>query len=108
METEKNSKDVGLKHLGFVRIAAIHVLVSVSNLYDYAKQNSGPLKSAVEKVEGAVTAVVTPVYHKFKDVPDTLLVFLDHKVTYPNFIISSMFFISPRDFVCVDYRVFSF
>ncbi|CAE5963259.1 unnamed protein product [Arabidopsis arenosa] len=81
METEKkNIKEVGLKHLGFVRIAAIQILASVSNLYDYAKQNSGPLKSAVEKVEGAVTTVVTPVYQKFKDVPDSLLVFLDHKV----------------------------
>uniref|UniRef100_A0A1J3J1K5 REF/SRPP-like protein n=1 Tax=Noccaea caerulescens TaxID=107243 RepID=A0A1J3J1K5_NOCCA len=80
METEKNSKEVGLKHLGFVRIAAIHALVCVSSLYEYAKQNSGPLKPAVGKVEGAVTAVVTPVYNKLKDVPDTLLVFLDHKV----------------------------
>ncbi|ESQ28574.1 hypothetical protein EUTSA_v10019076mg [Eutrema salsugineum] len=80
METETSSKELGLKHLGFVRIAAIHVLVSFTSLYDYAKQNSGPLKSAVGKVEGAVTAVVTPVYNKFKDVPDTLLVFLDHKV----------------------------
>ncbi|EOA33441.1 hypothetical protein CARUB_v10020865mg [Capsella rubella] len=81
METEKkNSKNLGLKHLGFVRVAAIQLLASVSNLYDYAKQNSGSLKSAVEKVEGAVTTVVTPVYHKFKDVPDSLLLFLDHKV----------------------------
>jgi len=80
METEKNNKEVGLKHLGFVRIAAIHALVCVSSLYEYAKQNSGPLKPAVGKVEGAVTAVVTPVFNKLKDVPDTLLVFLDHKV----------------------------
>ncbi|XP_010415310.1 PREDICTED: REF/SRPP-like protein At1g67360 [Camelina sativa] len=81
METEKkNSKNLSLKHLGFVRVAAIQILASVSNLYDYAKQNSGSLKSAVEKVEGAVTTVVTPVYHKLKDVPDSLLVFLDHKV----------------------------
>ena len=81
METEKkNSKELGLKHLGFVRVAAIHVLVSLSSLYDYAKQNSGPLKPAVGKVEGAVTTVVTPVYNKLKDVPDTLLLFLDHKV----------------------------
>ncbi|XP_009127549.1 REF/SRPP-like protein At1g67360 [Brassica rapa] len=81
METEKkNSKELGLNHLGFVRVAAIQVLVSLSNLYDYAKQNSGPLKPAVGKVEGAVTTVVTPVFNKFKDVPDTLLLFLDHKV----------------------------
>jgi len=39
METEKkNSKEVALKHLGFVRIAAIHALVCVSNLYEFAKK----------------------------------------------------------------------
>ncbi|KAL0731181.1 hypothetical protein Bca4012_027275 [Brassica carinata] len=80
METEKNSKELGLNHLGFVRVAAIQVLVSLSNLYDYAKQNSGPLKPAVGKVEGAVTTVVTPVFNKFKDVPDAFLLFLDHKI----------------------------
>ena len=97
METEKkNSKELGLKHLGFVRVAAIHVLVSLSSLYDYAKQNSGPLKPAVGKVEGAVTTVVTPVFNKFKDVPDTLLLFLDHKVN-PSFKSSSMFLIGRSD-----------
>ncbi|CAK7336174.1 unnamed protein product [Dovyalis caffra] len=80
MEVENNKKDLELKHLRFVRIAAIQVLVCVSNLYDYAKRNSGPLRSAVGTVDGTVTAVVGPVYEKFKGVPDHLLVFLDHKV----------------------------
>ncbi|KAG2312715.1 hypothetical protein Bca52824_024272 [Brassica carinata] len=31
-------------------------------------KNSGPLKPAVGKVEGAVTTVVTPVFNKFKDI----------------------------------------
>jgi len=44
------------------------------------QKNSGPLKPAVGKVESAVAAVVSPVVNKLKDVPDTLLVFLDHKV----------------------------
>lgn len=78
METE--SKRIELKHLGFVRIAAIHVLGVVFNLYDYAKRNSGPLRSAVGTVEGAVTAVVGPVYEKFRGIPDDLLVFFDKKV----------------------------
>ncbi|KAL9406931.1 hypothetical protein Peur_003903 [Populus x canadensis] len=81
MEVENSKrKDLDLKHLGFVRIAAIQVVVCVSNLYDYAKRNSGPLRSAVGTVEGTVNAVVGPVYEKFKGVPDHLLVFLDHKV----------------------------
>ncbi|KAJ9169335.1 hypothetical protein P3X46_017539 [Hevea brasiliensis] len=78
MEMEKKNPE--LKHLVFVRIAAIQVLVYVSNLYDYAKQNSGPLRSTVGTVESAVTTVVSPVYRKFKDLPDDLLVFLDNKV----------------------------
>ncbi|KAK9001672.1 hypothetical protein V6N11_083450 [Hibiscus sabdariffa] len=69
-----------LKHLEFVRLAAIRTLVYVSHLYEYAKQNSGPLRSTVGAVEGAVTTAVSPVYRRFKDVPDHLLGFLDKKV----------------------------
>ncbi|MBA0556487.1 hypothetical protein Golob_026584 [Gossypium lobatum] len=77
---EFENKNLGLKHLNFVRVATIHALVCVSNLYDYSKQNSGPLRSAVDAVESAVTTAVCPVYGKFKDVPDHFLGFLDDKV----------------------------
>ncbi|EEF47471.1 REF/SRPP-like protein At1g67360 [Ricinus communis] len=80
METEKKMNSKELKHLGFVRMVAVQTLVCVSNLYDYAKQNSGPLRSTVGTVETAVTTVVGPVYQKFKDLPDHLLVFVDNKV----------------------------
>ncbi|XP_073140805.1 REF/SRPP-like protein At1g67360 [Henckelia pumila] len=79
VESER-STDVQLKHLGFVRIVAIKTVVVLSNVYGYAKRNSGPLKSAVGTVENAVTAVVTPVYERFKGVPVDLLVFADEKV----------------------------
>ena len=69
-----------LKHLGFMRFAAIQALICVSNLYDYAKRNSGPLRLTVGAVEDAVTTVISPVYQKFQGVPDHLLVFLDKKV----------------------------
>ncbi|XP_031252949.1 REF/SRPP-like protein At1g67360 [Pistacia vera] len=78
METEHKKQE--LKHLGFVRLAAIKALVCVSSLYDYAKSNSGPLRSAVGTVESAVTTVIGPVYKKFKYVPVDVLVFLDKKV----------------------------
>ncbi|GMI87684.1 LD-associated protein 1, small rubber particle protein [Hibiscus trionum] len=78
VEFESNSR--GLKHVGLVRVAAIRALVCVSNLYDYAKRNSGPLRSTVGTVEGTVTAILGPVYQKYKDVPDHLLAFLDTKV----------------------------
>ncbi|KAL2547203.1 REF/SRPP-like protein [Forsythia ovata] len=69
-----------VKHLRFVRIIAINAAVIVSNIYDYAKQNSGPLKSTVGTVENAVASVIGPVYEKFKGVPDDLLIFLDKKL----------------------------
>lgn len=69
-----------LKHLGFVRVLAINTAVLVSNLYEYAKQNSGPLRSTLGTVENAVTTVVRPVYERLKGVPDEVLVFLDQKV----------------------------
>lgn len=87
METERKKQE--LRHLGFMRIAAIQALVCVSSLYDYAKRNSGPLRSPVGTVESAVTAVVGPVYQKFKGVPDDLLVFLDKKVLFVFFLFYS-------------------
>ncbi|KAK8310293.1 hypothetical protein V6Z11_D02G176600 [Gossypium hirsutum] len=77
---EFENKNLGLKHLNFVRVATIHALVCISNLYNYSKQNSGPLRSTVDAVERAVTTAVGPVYGKFKDVPDHFLGFLDNKV----------------------------
>ncbi|KAL1289798.1 REF/SRPP-like protein At1g67360 [Arachis stenosperma] len=79
-EVKFENKNKELKHLGFVRVAAIQTFVVVTNLYEYAKQNSGPLRSAVGTVEGTVTSVLGPVYNKLKDVPDDVLVFVDNKV----------------------------
>ncbi|KAK7319043.1 hypothetical protein RJT34_03752 [Clitoria ternatea] len=81
IEREVEKKKIEeLKHLGFVKIAAIKAFVCVSNLYEYAKQNSGPLRSAVGTVEGTVTTVLGPVFDKIKDVPSDLLLFVDNKV----------------------------
>ncbi|XP_057811150.1 REF/SRPP-like protein At1g67360 [Salvia miltiorrhiza] len=79
-EVEVERSDVQLKRLGFVRGLAINAAVLVTALYGYAKENSGPLKSTVGKVENAVTAVVGPVFERFKGVPGDFLVFLDRKV----------------------------
>ncbi|KAA8533310.1 hypothetical protein F0562_033157 [Nyssa sinensis] len=77
---EMENSDGKLKHLEFARMIAINALVCLSDLYEYAKQNSGPLKSTVGTVESAVATVVGPVYEKFRGVPGDLLVFLDKKV----------------------------
>ncbi|KAL8161716.1 hypothetical protein V2J09_013205 [Rumex salicifolius] len=75
---EKENKGSGeLKHLGFLRAAALTSLVWLSSLYDYVKHKSGPLKPAVE---GAVNSTVAPLFHKFKSLPPQLLSFLDQKV----------------------------
>lgn len=78
--TQVDNKDVQLKHLGFVRVLTLNAVVLVCNIYDYAKQNAGSVKSKVENAENSVRAVVGPVYERFKGVPDDILVFLDHKV----------------------------
>ncbi|XP_047159388.1 REF/SRPP-like protein At1g67360 [Vigna umbellata] len=80
LEVTVDRKNKDLKHLGFVRIAAIQTFVFVSNLYEYAKQNSGPLRSPVGTVENTVTTVLGPVCNKFKGFPDDVLVFVDKKV----------------------------
>ncbi|CAL0329718.1 unnamed protein product [Lupinus luteus] len=77
---KKKSDEQKLKHLGFVKIGVIQTLVCVSYLYQFAKKNSGPLRSAVGTVEDTVINVLGPVYDKIKGVPIHLLVFVDKKV----------------------------
>ena len=66
--------------MDFVQAAAIYVIVCFSSIYEYAKENSGPLKPGVQTVEGTVKTVIGPVYEKFSDVPFELLMFVDRKV----------------------------
>ncbi|KAK9111131.1 hypothetical protein Scep_018650 [Stephania cephalantha] len=69
-----------LKYLDFVKVATLHFIACFASLYDYAKENSGPLKPGVQTVEDTVKTVIGPVYVKFHDVPLELLKFLDRKV----------------------------
>lgn len=69
------------KYMEFVQVAAIYVVVCFSSLYEYAKENSGPLKPGVQTVEGTVKTVIGPVYEKFHDLPFQLLKFVDRKVS---------------------------
>ncbi|KAL8522799.1 hypothetical protein ACS0TY_012946 [Phlomoides rotata] len=74
------NEDKKLKYLDFVQVAAVYVVVCCSTLYDYAKQNSGPLRPGVQTVEGTVKTVIGPVFEKFHNVPSDLLEFVDRKV----------------------------
>lgn len=74
--------DGGLEYLGFARMIAISTVMCLFNLYEYAKQKSGPLKSSLGTIENAVTIVLGPLCRKYKGVPDDALAFLDRKVSY--------------------------
>lgn len=76
--------DGELKYLGFVKMIAINTMMCVLNLYECAKQKSGPLKSTLQTMENAVTAAIGPVYEKYKGVPDVAVGFLDKKVVFVN------------------------
>ncbi|KAF9622036.1 hypothetical protein IFM89_029320 [Coptis chinensis] len=76
--TEENKQ--ALKYLDFVQVAALQVMICFSSVYNYAKDNSGPLKPGVQTVEDTVKTVIGPVYEKFHDVPIQLLKFVDRKV----------------------------
>ncbi|KAK1295437.1 Stress-related protein [Acorus calamus] len=69
-----------LKYLDFVHVAAINAVICLISVYEYAKENAGPLKPGVQTVEGAVKTVIGPVYEKLHDVPYELLSFVDRKV----------------------------
>lgn len=85
--------EIQLKRLGFLRTFTVNVVVLVSNIYDYAKENSGSLKPSVDKAESAVAAVVSPIYERFKGVPSHLLLFLDTKVFLFVFFFNYSFFL---------------
>ncbi|EFJ34934.1 hypothetical protein SELMODRAFT_81930, partial [Selaginella moellendorffii] len=69
-----------LKYLGFFQAALIKVTVVIASLYEFAKENSGPLKPGVDSVEGTVKTVVAPVLHKIEGRPAELLILVDSKV----------------------------
>ncbi len=69
-----------LKYLEFVQAAWLNAVLGVTRAYGYAKENSGPLKTRVETIEGTVKNVVGPVYDKFNGVPVDVLKFVDRKV----------------------------
>lgn len=69
-----------LKYLDFVQVAALYAVVCFSTIYEYAKDNSGPLKPGVQTVEATVKTVIGPVYDNLHDVPFEFLYFVDRKV----------------------------
>ncbi|KAI3509227.1 hypothetical protein L1887_24344 [Cichorium endivia] len=79
-QSEIQSEQEKLKYLEFVQVAVLHTVLYASKAYDYAKDNSGPLKPSVETIEGTLKTVVGPAYHKFHGVPVEVLKLVDRKV----------------------------
>uniref|UniRef100_A0A7N0R838 Uncharacterized protein n=1 Tax=Kalanchoe fedtschenkoi TaxID=63787 RepID=A0A7N0R838_KALFE len=75
-----NDEEQRLKYLEGVQSASLHAIACVSNLYEYVKEKSGPLKPGVQTVEGTVKSVVGPAYDKFHDVPSEVLKLVDRNV----------------------------
>ncbi|KAJ9128592.1 hypothetical protein P3X46_034718 [Hevea brasiliensis] len=59
-QQEANEKEEKLKYLEFVQATTDDAVTSLSNIYLYAKDNSGPLKPGVETIEGVAKTVVIP------------------------------------------------
>lgn len=70
----------GLKYLGFVEVVVDTATKYVANVYEFAKDSSGPLKPGVDSVENTVRTVVGPVYQKIEGKPYEILLFVDKKV----------------------------
>ena len=79
---KEGSEEQRLKYLEFVQAAVLHLVLCAASVYAYAKDNSGPLKPGVQRVEGTVRTVVGPVYNKFHDVPFALPKLVDRKVFF--------------------------
>lgn len=57
----------------------------VSKAYDYAKENSGPLKPGVETIESTLKTVVGPAYDTLHEVPVEVLKFADRQVSLSSY-----------------------
>lgn len=77
---EEEGTNNKLKYLDFIQVAALYVIACLAAIYEYAKENSGSVKSGVHSVESTVKSVTGPVYRKFHGVPFKILKFLDDEI----------------------------
>nr|ANS56717.1 rubber elongation factor-like stress related protein 1 [Hevea brasiliensis] len=75
-----NKEEDSLKYLLFVQLSASVAVFSLPKLNDYVKNNSGPLKPAIQTIESTVKTVVTPIYPTFEDVFNKVLKFADNQI----------------------------
>lgn len=73
--------DRRLKYLAFIEIAAVYTGACRSSLYEFAKQNAGPLLPGVQAIEDTARTVLGPIWDEYQYVPVELLRFIDRKVS---------------------------
>ncbi|PWA89932.1 Rubber elongation factor [Artemisia annua] len=78
-EVEIEQSTTELKHFGFLKELTLKFLVVLSNMYDFAKENSVVIKTTLVSAESAIVSTVVPVYNKLKDLSGGILVFVDDK-----------------------------
>ncbi|KAI7740832.1 hypothetical protein M8C21_020152 [Ambrosia artemisiifolia] len=76
---QKDGGEKHLKYLGFVQTLVIYIIVCLSAIYRYGRENAGRFKPSVQTAENTVKTVIGPIYEKFQHVPFELLKFLDIK-----------------------------
>ncbi|GKB88317.1 RNA-directed DNA polymerase, eukaryota [Tanacetum coccineum] len=79
-EVEIKQSTTELKHFGFLKEFTLKFLVVLSNVYDFAKENSGVVKTTLVSAENTIVSAIVPLYNKLKDLPEGILVFVDDKV----------------------------
>eukprot|EP00249_Psilotum_nudum_P010153 c22368_g1_i1 orf=597-1226(-) len=80
MAESVQSEQPSLKYLGFLEIAVDKATKYAANIYEFAKESSGPLKPSVDSVESTVKTVVGPVYQRIEGKPYEILLFVDKTV----------------------------
>ncbi|GJY32564.1 REF/SRPP-like protein [Tanacetum coccineum] len=73
-----------LRHFGFLKEFTLKFLVVLSNVYDFAKENSGVMKTTLVSAENTMVSAIVPLYNKLKDLPEGILVFVDDKMLTSN------------------------
>lgn len=69
-----------LQYVGFVQLIELKALALLTNIYDFFKDNSGFLKSAVVSVESIVISPLQLINEKLIILCDYKLSFIDDKV----------------------------
>ncbi|KAI7754002.1 hypothetical protein M8C21_026264 [Ambrosia artemisiifolia] len=78
-EIESEQSTTELKYLWLLKKIAVRFVVVMSNVYEFAKENSGDFKTKVVLVENIIVSIFGPVYEKLKNLPEQTLEFVDNQ-----------------------------